>query len=456
MKTTPKATIRFFAFAVCILFSLVWFFVDGIQVVADTPGYVNFALSREPVYPTLLLVFRRLFGENHYFLWVGFFQCIFSGFAMWFFCDMLYTKFGLKKSQYFFCLLICIGVCLLTRFGARRSAMYSLDIASEGVSIPLFFLFISFIFLYVIDGYRIRYLSMTVILGLLLICTRKQMYITIPIMLYAFVVLFILKKINLKKLLFLFGVTILTFGLSVVMEMGYNKLVRDTAVRHSTDSSALLITTLYTADMKDAINIEEETIKSLFQEIIKKRDTEELGYRDMPGGWRELSNHYANKFDAIAFGVVNPMFYAYLEKAGVTDEIQREIAFGEINDYMLSCIMPSNIIKIAKVFVANALSGFCNTVAKDTGIFMPIILGVYIIYIASILFLGRCREAEKEFIIGLVTLGCIVVNVIAVSVMIFAQSRYMIYNMPIFYCVGYIMILKLFQIKRKEIKEKNG
>ena len=53
----------------CIAFYLAFCFVFGVQMGADSRGYINMVSAREPVYPLFLWAFRSLFGENLY-LWI--------------------------------------------------------------------------------------------------------------------------------------------------------------------------------------------------------------------------------------------------------------------------------------------------------------------------------------------------------------------------------------------------
>lgn len=452
MKISKTMLFRYGMLGISIIFYLFWFFVDGIRMAVDANAYINFSMSRAPLYPTFLALCRHLFGQN-YFGWVGFLQSLFWAYVSWYFSDTIYQKLRLDKCSYVVLLGINFMTCLSTRLFAGRHAMYFLDIASEGLAIPLFLLFVTKLFLYVCEQNNKNIISV-IVCGMLLLCVRKQMYIVILIMGITFGLLCLIKQINLKKLLILWTLTIVTFVGSICFDMGYNFAVRGEAVRHSTDSSALLINAIFAATENDAIYIEDEEVRQIFLEIVSTKKENGWGYEESGEGLRELSSHYAQNFDNIAFGIVNPTFYEFLEEQGIEDYVELELAFGELNDYMFSSIISQNYLKMLHVFMANAIVGACNTIAKDIGILLPGIILIYILFVVSVIYLVKKEKITNEVSLAMLTVVCVVINIAAVSVMIFAQSRYMIYNMTLFYCSLYVMLRRMVKINIGTKREK--
>lgn len=433
---------------VSIIFFVLWFCVDGIRVAVDAESYVTFSMSREPLYPIFLAVFRKIFGQE-YFTWVGLAQSIFWAFSVWYLCDVLYREIKLSRFSYIVLLGMNFGVCMTTRFLTVRKALYSLDIASEGLAIPLFMLFVTELFLYT-SGQQKKHLIWIIVLGILLISVRKQMYIVVPIMGIIFAAMWLFKQIKLKKLILLWVLTILTFFGAVLFDMGYNFVIRGEAVRHSTDSSALLINAIYVATADDASKIENEQVRELFLNIVDTKTEMGWGYEAAPNGLRNLANHYSDNFDHIAFENVNPKFYEFLGKQGIEDYVEVELAFGELNDYMFSSIVGKNLFKMLHVYVANLTKGACNTVAKDSGILIPAVVVLYIGFVAMGSYLGLKQKLIPEVRFAFVTAVCVIINIAVVSAMIFSQSRYMIYNMPLFYCSLYVMFCKICKMVLKK------
>ena len=46
---------------ISLLFYLFFFFFDGVSIAADSAGYINMSISREPVYPLFLAFLHILF-----------------------------------------------------------------------------------------------------------------------------------------------------------------------------------------------------------------------------------------------------------------------------------------------------------------------------------------------------------------------------------------------------------
>lgn len=455
MSLTKDKIIKYGLLIFNIAFYLLFFFVDGVQETADTNGYVIFNISREPLYPVLLAFFRSVFGVENYFSYVGLFQCLLWGVVTWYVSISLRRYINGENYLSFIFTVIFTAVTLLTRFGATRKALYALDLATEGITMPLFYLFVLFLLGHFLLKEN-KYLICTICCAILLILTRKQMYIVIPIMGIAYLLMMLLKQIKFKKMIILWCLTIGAFGASILLDIGYNYVVRGKAVRHTSDSAFLLITTLYSSDAEDNIYFEDENIKDLFEQVIEERDTQKWGYDDAPSDMFGMAGYYADHYDLIYFEIVNPFFYDYLTEHGIDDYLERELVYNELTDYMISCLFAKNISKISYVFISNSVVGFCNTVAKSSKILIPAVVLVYMIYIGLIGWFGKKDRACKEFIIASVVMICIVVNVLAVSIMIFSQSRYMIYNMPFFYCAAYLMLYRVVADRWRNKVGKNG
>lgn len=447
MKTDRTKIFRYGMLGISIIFYMFWFFVDGIRIAVDANAYINFAMSRAPLYPTFLALCRNLFGQN-YFTWVGFLQSLFWAYVAWYFSDTICREMELDKISYAVLLGINFATCLSTRFLAGRHAMYFLDIASEGLSIPLFLLFVTKLFLYVCKQSNKNIINV-IICGILLLSVRKQMYIVIPIMGLVFGLLWLTKQIKIKRFIILCLLIVVTFVGSICFDMVYNFAVRGAAVRHSTDSSALLINAMYAATESDADCIEDEDVRQLFLGMISEKKENGYGYESSEEGLRALSAHYAHNFDSIAFGIVNPTLYNFLKEKGIEDYVELELAFGNLNDYIFTSIVRENYLKMLHVFIANAIAGACNTIAKDINILLPMIILIYTLFVTSFIYLAKKEKMISEVRFAMITSVCVVINIIAVSVMIFAQSRYMIYNMSLFYCSLYVMLRRIVSIGKK-------
>lgn len=96
-------------------------------------------------------------------------------------------------------------------------------------------------------------------------------------------------------------------------------------------------------------------------------------------------------------------------------------------------MIPHHIPKIIATFMDNFRSGLVTTVAQRNSLLIWYSLGIYLLYLLLLLY--HIRKKENKFIIlfSSLTLLSILLNVGLVSLVIFCQTRYTIYNMALFY-----------------------
>ena len=122
--------------------------------------------------------------------------------------------------------------------------------------------------------------------------------------------------------------------------------------------------------------------------------------------------------------------------------ISREIEFGYFIFYGEVVHLALNIIGS---FLDNVLSGMITTVAKRNILLNWYSFFIYIIYVILLIWNVRIRGHEKTAVLAGLTLLAIVGNVTLVSLVIFCQTRYTIYNMGLFYICMVVMLYNLFR-----------
>ena len=120
------------------------------------------------------------------------------------------------------------------------------------------------------------------------------------------------------------------------------------------------------------------------------------------------------------------------------------VAASEYADQIMNTINHSiilhNLPQIIGTFADNILSGLITTVAQRNPILNWYSLVVYLLYI--VLFIWHCLVVKDSKLILLVSLVMIsiIINVGLVSLVIFCQTRYTIYNMALFYISLFLML----------------
>lgn len=434
-----------------LLFYLVFFVADGVNLAVDSQSYITGAYSREPLYPVLLWIFRTVFGESRYFFWVILLQCLLAAIAAWRFTTILRKKLELIWFPLSVVITLQFAVIIMLRFAAHRGSTYCNSICSEGIAIPLFTLFISELLLFVWEK-RGRNLLIVMFYAVALLSTRKQMYIVLAIMGIVYVGMLAARKMNVRKCILAIATVVGALFLAVGADMLYNLVHRGEAMRHTTDSSALVISTFYSSKLEDADYFADTDMKNLFITIMTGIEEGEYSYKYAQSGWMQLYNHYSDHYDSIAFDIVNPAFYAYIDSSGIYSDNEREKCFTKLNYEVLKTLLPVNWGQMAKVTMANILTGFCNTVSKPHRFLNWYNALFYVLYLLMMVRLVIKKQNNSLFWCAFVVLAATVVNAGAVGVMIFAQSRYMIYNMPLIYVALFLMLYfyaKEFFMKRK-------
>lgn len=426
-------------FGINLLFYITFFFIDGVLTSPDTQSYVTNHYSREPLYPTFLALFRYVFGVNNYFTVVIFVQCILAAIAAWWLTVVIARQYKLDKLSVSVIISLQFAVVLLCRFLAVRKATYCNEICSEGLAIPLFLFFITSLLIFIWEK-RYSSLLACMVFAVCLISVRKQMYITFIIMIVIYLSLFIVKQISFKKFLIslisVLGVLLLTIGIDYL----YNFCVRGTWMRHTADSAAMAVTVLYCSDSEDSEYFQNPEMEELIHSILKIAEERGDTYISASGNRLEQYDHYANHFDAIGYGIVNDSYYDYLDTNFTLTQSEREEKVGELNNEVIAVLLPVNWKRVVKVTFNNMVAGLCNTVSKASNAFIWYNILFTLIYI---LLMIRCMYHKQNvplvwfsFLVFLAT----AINVGAVGLMIFAQTRYMIYNMPFVYIAMYLMI----------------
>lgn len=160
-------------------------------------------------------------------------------------------------------------------------------------------------------------------------------------------------------------------------------------------------------------------------------------------GWFNRVTHFGDYYDCIQINTMGPIITQYVQEHYEGGEVE----LGEKVDQIMSTInisvMPHNAMNILGSFLDNVLSGLITTVAKRNILLNWYSFFIYIIYILLLIWNIRVRGHIKTAILAGLTLLAIIGNVTLVSLVIFCQTRYTIYNMGLFYICQIIMLYNL-------------
>lgn len=430
-----------------ISFYLFFAFCDGVVICVDSPSYIDMYTSREPFYCIFLAVLRAIFSifveesTTHYLTAAVYIQSLLAALAAWCMAGYLKREFNLSHFQAGIVLLIPLATSLLCRFAAQRASMYSNSIMTEGITCSLFLIYIR----YLLDfHYRrsVKCLVISSILSFIMISTRKQMYVTLVLLVIVTFWAYLAQKKLKKGILMVFICTCCILIGNKMFDYGYNYLVRGELGTHSSDNRFMATMVIYTSERPNGENIEDETARDLFYQIYDICDAQEYLKHSAGQGWYNRVDHFGDHYDHIQIDTMWPVIQDYVRENYEGGEIYLEQKVDEITDQIIAGLFPTVWTEVLGCFIDNFLSGLVTTVAKKHPILIIYSFVVYILYLILLIAHIKHEGMTKLAFWGIYTMLSIIINVAVVSMVIFCQTRYTIYNMPLFYITFWMLFIE--------------
>ena len=440
------------ALAAFYVFAAVW---EGYRLYPDSHSYISMEFSREPMYSIFLALMRRLFGWGGEDFWLqaaAIVQSLLTAWAGWYFTRRLAELFRLRAGELLLLALCTLLPSLMCRFFANRHAMYSTSILSESLAFPLFTVFFIVLLCWALGGRR-RELLWALLLALLLYSTRKQMVITLPLLVLAGLWRGVrtqrFRKTALMSVLLAAAVLIT----NALLDRGYNYVLRGEALRHTGDMRFISTMLLYTAEEEDAALFPDEDTRALFLEVLDAADEKQYRQRYAPKDWFGRSLYFMNVYDGIQFLCLRDTIEARAEEHFGGDELAMALEKDRVYNAINAALLPVSAGRLVGVVCDSFLVGLVSTVLAQRRLFTLPALGLYAAFIVLlVLNIRRRREGEAAF--GALTLLSILGNVALVSLTIFCQARYTLYNMPMFYAGAFLLLRGA--LPKKTGVDKNG
>ena len=416
--------------------------LEGCRIYPDSQSYLEMDLSREPLYSLFLALMRLLFGwggEPFFLRSTVIVQSLITAWAGWYFVRRCRELFALRLPGTLGLAGCTLLPSLLSRFFAVRRAMYSYSLITESLAFPLYLVFFTFLAAWVLRGRR-RDFALAAVLAFLLISLRKQMYVTLPLLLLGA----LWRGIRQGKLLRRLAAGVLAAALVLLanslLDRGTNYLVHGAALRHTGDMRFVTTMLLYTAEPEDAAAIGDQELRGLFEQILDKADREQLTRRYAPADWFGRSLFFMNHYDLIQFGclgeLIGPAARAKVGEEETALQLERDRIFSGLN----AALLPGSWTRLLRTAADSFGMGLVNTAAAMK---RPLIPVTALLYLTLLVLLALCirKKREDAAVFAVFALLSILGNVALVSLTIFCQPRYTLYNMPIFYAALLVLLL---------------
>ena len=444
-KGKKQIAVYFTLFAVSLAFYLVWYLMDGIVITEDASSYIQMQSDREPGYCLYLFVFRALFGAESGLHAAVIGQCVIAALAACAITAGLTDLFSLGPFGSIGILMIQYGITLLNRFVAQRRYSYFNSIETEGLAYSLWVFWVLGILgiLYKKDR---KSLISAVVLSMVLICIRKQMVITLVILLLVVLFAYMGSKGWKTACICACLTCAISFAGTKLVDCGYNLMLRGEFAPHTGDSSFILGTELYLADDGMADCLSDDADRELFLEIRRRAEENEYNIAYAGKGWQALEEHYSSSYDRIKFDIVMPVIRENQDKRGIPDQ-DRETDYNRIAGTMMEALLTPTLPRMAGLYFSNVIHGMITTVLKVNRMLNPVAVFLYLCYAGNMIWLSlqrrkqAVRDVANPIPFALLVLLAIVVNVCFTSLTIYCQMRYMLYNTGLFYQAWWVMFL---------------
>ena len=468
-----------------IVFYLVFWVIDGAVWCADSDSYVAMHDCREPLYPSLLALLRLICGvgsdadvtDNISLTAMALLQSLLAGisvgsltcFAVRTYIKealydgtlcgrSVYTGDGRKRAlrlcikgrvTSYIILAIPLVISMLNRFAAGRASMYSNSIMTEGITISLYLLAFRYMLEYMHKGTIYSYI-MSAVTIFLAISTRKQMYVLLCLFVMAGVYVNMVRQRGndkgcvygiIKGLITMSLTVILIVGATLLFDCTYNKIVRHSFIIHTEDNRFITTMALYTSEREYEQYIEPE-LKDIYLKIYDECDRQGFLMHSSPVGWNAEVSHFADNYDHIQLDTMQLILENYVEDSiysGFKQSMTKTEKIDAIRASFNRSLIPQETDRLIKVFFNNFVCGIVNTVARRQFILCVYTMFIFAIYIWLTV---RCIAGgnRTKTVLSLMTIVAIIGNVALVSAVIFCQTRYTIYNMPLFYITLIVML----------------
>lgn len=431
---------------IIILFALTNLFFWGVGkkgfvLQGDSSSYISLNETREPLYPLFLKCFRNLFGELLYLDVVWIVQTIFAIITILIFTLFISKMFKLNH----FCSYIILFLTIIPYWIDTiwwDFALHTNQIATEGITISLYYLFVLFSFKVIIKK-QLKYFIAPLTLCILLCYCRSQMIICI---FFCLVILVYITWKTTKKNIF---TGCFMFVIAMVLFQGGNKLYRYylTSSFESSKKNQLTVVTniLFASDEEDVSLFKDNDIALFYEQIFQELILNNANYKFAKGKGLNFDGDLLHeKHDVIKYKIFLTVYQRYESKSDVFANRGELLSTDEILDVFFVTLYPDNFFQWLFNCLCQLPKGFMRTIFMSRNWICELFCVIaYAISIVAMLLNFKRNSKSIEAIFMSMILFLIVINVSGVSLAIFSIMRYLIYNMGLFYVGLFLNLRKL-------------
>ncbi|MDE6419424.1 MAG: hypothetical protein K2K87_02725 [Lachnospiraceae bacterium] len=450
LKITKQNIGHILAWVIIGVFFCFLCFYYGVGEYPDSATYMVNNIDREPFYPLLLKGFRAVFGQEVYLKAVIVAQNVFAFLVTGYLYSYVTKYFALNGLFSAGALAVLLMPHLLTGVFASSGIILTNAILSEGVTLSLYQMFFLLLLRMFLGKERQgRYALFSWFTALVAVFTRGQMLVLLPIWMVVCIAGVCRKRGGAMRdrVIRISLIVIMTAAVFMIRSAGiraYNSVVFGHAQGNTGGNMTLLTNVLYSTDAED-VELAARELDEAERTLLVKMDTEileqHMSFADAGNGVQNKILHHEDCHDKIKFNILYEYLQDFMEqKMPDADAEMIKSEMDALAARYMKAVLPKCIGNWLKTYCYVVLGGFIRTVAVIHPVLNWYALLIYIVAAALMCYLFRRAESRDGAWLMAVVLLMTAANVCATALTIMCLSRYMIYNMALFYLAGLVCV----------------
>ena len=245
---------------------------------------------------------------------------------------------------------------------------------------------------------------------------------------------------RIKSVYKVLSICLLVIGSNKLLDYTYNYAIRGIKATHTSSDRFLTTVVFYCSTKENASSIKDEETRTIFVNISQECEKKGLLKTNINGGWYEYAMHFCDNYDLIQLHNMWPMEKEYALSLYKVNDNEAELIVDSYNKEIIGSLVPKIWPVMLHTFACNFLLGLMTTVAAVKSVFKYYMYFICLAYLALMILYLIKRKDDDTTKLSVVVFLSVVMNVGIVSMVIFPQTRYTIYNMGLFYTAGYLML----------------
>lgn len=410
----------------------------------DSPGYIHFNSVAPPLYPTFLWIMRLIIGESWYLQGVAILQNILGAFSIWYLTITVKKHFYLNRTMSVVVLGLAYLPHVVTPLVSLTHFVITNAILSEGISVSLYYIWSALLINIVFEKKYSKY-YWAVILAVMMILTRKQLFFVLAVMFLVWC--YLSSSHNIKKIIY--SLAALLLGIVMYFACTYIYLhTLSKPIMSLTYDSGRTSAVMFNADTNDKDIMHDADTKELFCRIYQKFEDNSISYVNENGTIVENSIYQESCYDFGAELVLEAV-EEYSVSRGVIDADEQILLCRKKLKEIRQILYKNNWRRQLGYSLNYVVQGMIRTISTTKSILNGYAFFMYGMAAVLMFWLFKMDKDSKSSRLMLMILILILGNVCSTALVIMCLSRYMIYNMSIFYIAG-LMMMKEFIEKALE------